>query len=56
MIGEDLVVTSYKRKPFWASRIPDSLSVDCYADFFIAVQDRIQVRQILSGGILQANA
>jgi len=56
MIGEDLVVASYKRKSFWASRIPDSLSVDCYADVFIAVQDGIQVRQILSGGILEANA
>jgi len=56
MIGEDLVVASYKRQPFWASRVPDSLSVNCYADVFIAVQDRIQVRQVLSSGILQANA
>jgi hypothetical protein len=55
MIREDLIVAAYERKACWAGWIPNTLTIDCDANVFIAIQHSVQVFEVLAFGILQSD-
>jgi hypothetical protein len=56
VVGEDFIVASYEGEPRGAGRLADGLRVDCDPDVFVAVENGVEVGEVISLRVLEADA
>jgi hypothetical protein len=56
VVGEDFIVASYEGQARGAGRLADGLRVDCDADIFVAVENGVEVGEVISLRVLEADA
>jgi hypothetical protein len=56
VVREDFIVASYEGQARGAGRLADGLRVDCDANVFVAVQNGVEVGEVISLRVLEADA